>query len=189
MKKIERKLTIAEFVRRYDMLKTDEQKTKFIEDIMWRNYAPVLEKKLVLQTILNKSIITNDKGVSYIDYFLSKVNICFAIVILYTKLNVTDENEEKSSIYNDYDLLFERDLMNAICIYVGERELNELMSIHSVLIDNFETEFKSTEATILKYVDRFANIFGAFTENGMEHLYKILQSEDMKSNIVNLIKK
>lgn len=189
MEKIERKLSVEEFVRRYDMLKTTEQKSKFIEDIMWRKYTPVLEKKLVLQTILKKSIVKNEKGVSYIDYFLSKINMCFAIIMLYTKLNLTDvENEEKANIYKEYDLLFERDLLNAICSFIDERELNELMSINAVLIENYKTECKSTEAVISKYVERFATLLGTFINEGLQHLENVTDKKDIK-NFINSIQK
>lgn len=191
MEKIERKLTIEEFVRRYDMLKTSEQKSKFVEDIMWRKYTPVLEKKLVLQTVLKKSVITDAKGMSYIDYFLFKINTCFAIIILYTKLNFTindNKNEEKTNIYQEYDLLFERDLLNAICSFIDERELNELMSINTVLIENYETEFKSTEAVISNYVERFATLFGTFVNEGLQHLEGTLSSKDLKSFINSMQK-
>ena len=50
---IERKIDVPEFIRRYNLLKTDEQRDEFVRNIIWRTYCPVGEGKLVLQTILD----------------------------------------------------------------------------------------------------------------------------------------
>ena len=35
--KIERKIDFPEFIRRYNLLKTDEQRDEFVRNIIWRN--------------------------------------------------------------------------------------------------------------------------------------------------------
>lgn len=40
---IERKIDVPEFIRRYNLLKTDEQRDEFVKNIIWRTYCPVLE--------------------------------------------------------------------------------------------------------------------------------------------------
>lgn len=69
---IERKIDVPEFIRRYNLLKTDEQRDEFVRNIIWRTYCPVLEKKLVLQTILDKSITTGKTGFSILICFYLK---------------------------------------------------------------------------------------------------------------------
>ena len=137
---IERKIDVPEFIRRYNLLKTDEQRDEFVRNIIWRTYCPVLEKKLVLQTILDKSIITGKNGVQYIDMFLSKINMTTTILILYTKLNIVKTDDSTTNAFQDYDLLFENGLLDQICAIVGEHELNELMTINGFLMDNFHDE-------------------------------------------------
>ena len=34
---IERKIDVPEFIRRYNLLKTDEQRDEFVRNIIWRN--------------------------------------------------------------------------------------------------------------------------------------------------------
>mgnify|MGYP000955963243 FL=1 len=148
---IERKIDVPEFIRRYNLLKTDEQRDEFVRNIIWRTYCPVLEKKLVLQTILNKSITTGKNGVKYIDMFLSKINMTTTILILYTKLNIVKTDDSTTNAFQDYDLLFENGLLDQICAIVGEHELNELMTINGLLMDNFHEENKTIDAYIAKY--------------------------------------
>lgn len=131
---IERKIDVPEFIRRYNLLKTDEQRDEFVRNIIWRTYCPVLEKKLVLQTILDKSITTGKNGVQYIDMFLSKINMTTTILILYTKLNIVKTDDSTTNAFQDYDLLFENGLLDQICAIVGEHELNELMTIKENLL-------------------------------------------------------
>ena len=69
---IERKIDVPEFIRRYNLLKTDEQRDEFVKNIIWRTYCPVLEKKLVLQTILDKSISLEKTGFSILICFYLK---------------------------------------------------------------------------------------------------------------------
>lgn len=78
---VERKLTVKEFCRRYDMLKTDEQKSNFVQSMIYRTYCPVLEKKIILQTMLDKTIVSGKNGVEYIDMFLSKINFATAELV------------------------------------------------------------------------------------------------------------
>ena len=148
---IERKIDVPEFIRRYNLLKTDEQRDEFVRNIIWRTYCPVLEKKLVLQTILDKSIITGKNGVQYIDMFLSKINMTTTILILYTKLNIVKTDDSTTNAFQDYDLLFENGLLDQICAIVGEHELDELMTINGLLMDNFHDENKTIDAYIAKY--------------------------------------
>ena len=144
---IERKIDVPEFIRRYNLLKTDEQRDEFVKSTVWRTYCPVLEKKLVLQTILEKSITTGKNGVQYIDMFLSKINMTTTILILYTKLNIVKTDDSTTNAFQDYDLLFENGLLDQICAIVGEHELNELMTINGLLMDNFHDENKTIDAT------------------------------------------
>ena len=164
---IERKIDVPEFIRRYNLLKTDEQRDEFVKSTVWRTYCPVLEKKLVLQTILEKSITTGKNGVQYIDMFLSKINMTTTILILYTKLNIVKTDDSTTNAFQDYDLLFENNLMNKICEIIGERELSELMSINSLLMGNFHEENKNIEAYVAKYTEAFATTVGMFANEGI----------------------
>lgn len=192
---IERKIDVPEFIRRYNLLKTDEQRDEFVRNIIWRTYCPVLEKKLVLQTILDKSITTGKNGVKYIDMFLSKINMTTTILILYTKLNIVKTDDSTTNAFQDYDLLFENGLLDQICAIVGEHELDELMTINGLLMDNFHEENKNIEAYIAKYTEAFATTIGVFanelsvTNSHLDTIFKKSQNEGLSkkdySELVN----
>ncbi len=172
---VERKLTVKEFCRRYDMLKTDMQKSKFLQSMIYRTYCPVLEKKIILQTMLDKTIVSGKNGVEYIDMFLSKINFATAILLLYTKFNVSKNNDSETNAFQDYDLLIERGFLDVISTSIGEDELNELTTINGLLMDNFYAENKTIEAFIAKYTQAFATTFGMFADEGISELMKYIK--------------
>lgn len=180
---IERKIDVPEFIRRYNLLKTDEQRDEFVKSTVWRTYCPVLEKKLVLQTILDKSITTGKNGVKYIDMFLSKINMTTTILILYTKLNIVKTDDSTTNAFQDYDLLFENGLLDQICAIVGEHELDELMTINGLLMDNFHEENKNIEAYIAKYTEAFATTIGVFANEGISELMKYITENGIKLDL------
>lgn len=180
---IERKIDVPEFIRRYNLLKTDEQRDEFVKSTVWRTYCPVLEKKLVLQTILEKSITTGKNGVKYIDMFLSKINMTTTILILYTKLNIVKTDDSTTNAFQDYDLLFENGLLDQICAIVGEHELDELMTINGLLMDNFHEENKNIEAYIAKYTEAFATTIGVFANEGISELMKYITENGIKLDL------
>lgn len=172
---VERKLTVKEFCRRYDMLKTDEQKSNFVQSMIYRTYCPVLEKKIILQTMLDKTIVSGKNGVEYIDMFLSKINFATAILLLYTKFNVSKNEDSETNAFQDYDLLIERGFLDVISTSIGEDELNELTTINGLLMDNFYAENKTIEAFIAKYTQAFATTFGMFADEGISELMKYIK--------------
>lgn len=180
---IERKIDVSEFIRRYNLLKTDEQRDEFVRSTIWRTYCPVLEKKLVLQTIIDNSIVTGKNSVQYIDMFLSKINMTNAILLLYTKLDVIKNAESKTSFFEDYDLLFENNIMNKVCEIIGERELSEIMSINGLLMDNFHEENKNIEAYVAKYTEAFATTVGVFANEGVSELMKYVKENGIKLDL------
>lgn len=172
---VERKLTVKEFCRRYDMLKTDEQKSNFVQSMIYRTYCPVLEKKVILQTMLDKTIVSDKNGVEYIDMFLSKINFTTTILLLYTKFNISKNDDSETTAFQDYDLLIERGFLNVISAAIGEDELNELTTINGLLMDNFYAKNKNLEAFIAKYTQAFATIFGMFADEGISELMKYIK--------------
>ena len=157
------------------MLKTDMQKSKFLQSMIYRTYCPVLEKKIILQTMLDKTIVSGKNGVEYIDMFLSKINFATAILLLYTKFNVSKNDDSETNAFQDYDLLIERGFLDVISTSIGEDELNELTTINGLLMDNFYAENKTIEAFIAKYTQAFATTFGMFADEGISELMKYIK--------------
>lgn len=175
---VERKIDVKEFCRRFDIAKTDDAKRQMLKGIITRNYCPVLEKKIVLQTMLEKSIVESPTGVAHIDYFLSKVNMVTTTLILYTKINVTKTDPSETTAFDDYDMLRQRNIMNMIWEIIGKSELDELLGINGLLIDNYMEENKTTDAYISKYVNAFASTIDAFANEGIQELLKYVKENE-----------
>lgn len=171
---IERKIDVKEFCRRYDLAKTDDAKQQMLNGIIWRKYCPVLEKKVILQTMFEKTIVTGPNGVSHMDYFLSKVNMVTTTLILYTKLIVTKNEDSETTAFDDYDMLRQRDLMNQIWEIIGQDELDELLNINGLIMNNYVEENKTADAYVAKYIDAAANTIGMFLGEGLKELVGVM---------------
>lgn len=179
---VERKIDVKEFCRRYDMAKTDDAKQKMLESIITRKYCPVLEKKIILQTMFDKTIVTNSNGLSHMDYFLSKINMVTATLIIYTKINTAKNENSETTAFDDYDMLRQRNIMNDIWNIIGQDELDELLNINGLIINNYMEENKTADAYISKYVNAFASTIGVFANEGIQELIKyVAENKDNTS--------
>ena len=128
------KYTVEEFIEMWDK---DEIE---ISDIIVRKYAPVLEKKMILDIMIEKSEYTNSGNITYLDPFLLKINYVAAIILLYTCLDIDHNDDDDKTFYNDYDLLSEkgiiRDLIEKLT-YTDSNEIDELNDIFEKLIQSY----------------------------------------------------
>lgn len=185
----ERKINVKEFCRRYDMTTSADVKAKMLNSIITRTYCPVLEKKVILQTMFDKTIVTGSNGVSHMDYFLSKVNMTTVTLMIYTNINVTKDENSETTAFDDYDMLRQRNLMDEIWNIIGQDELDELLSINSLILNNYMEENKTADAYVKKYVDAFATTLGVFMSEGITEFIDFVKgseksdSEDNKNKI------
>ena len=181
---VERKIDVKEFCRRFDMAKNDDTKQKMLEGIITRKYCPVLEKKVILQTMFDKTIVTGPNGVSHMDYFLSKVNMVTTTLIIYTNINVTKNDNSETTAFDDYDMLRQRNIMDMIWEIIGQDELDELLSINGLIINNYMEENKTADAYVKKYVDAAATTLGLFVSEGLQELVNQIKGEKSAKNDV-----
>ena len=179
---VERKIDVKEFCRRFDMAKNDEAKQKMLESIITRKYCPVLEKKVILQTMFDKIIVTGPNGVSHMDYFLSKVNMVTTTLILYTNIKVSKTDDSETTAFDDYDMLRQRNIMNMIWETIGQDELDELLSINGLIMNNYMEENKTADAYVKKYVDAAATTLGLFVSEGLQELVSQVKGEESEKN-------
>lgn len=138
-----------------DVLKLKEE-----SNTLWEDYR-IVDKKLL------RKILVHNNGLSISD----------------TKLNIVKTDDSTTNTFQDYDLLFENNLMNKICEIIGERELSELMSINGLLMDNFHEENKNIEAYIAKYTEAFATTIGVFANEGISELMKYVKENGIKLDL------
>ena len=182
------KLTVLDFVNKYRNSTSDSERDELVSSIIKRTYVPVLEKQVVLEQFLNKSISTGAYNVKFINSFLAKVNVVIAILLMYTKLDLSKNNDTQTNSFDDYDLLKEFDLIDLIYNKIGEKELKELKSIYDGIVENFEKEFKTVESYIAKQTEKFATIFGEAIAPGLDRLMDIINDENKLSKYAKKIK-
>lgn len=182
------KLTVLDFVNKYRNSTSDFERDELVNSIIKRTYVPVLEKQVVLEQFLNKSISTGAYNVKFINSFLAKVNVVIAILLMYTKLDLSKNNDAQTNSFDDYDLLKEFDLIDLIYNKIGGKELKELKSIYDGIVENFEKEFKTVESYIAKQTEKFATIFGEAIAPGLDRLMDIINDENELSKYAKKIK-
>ena len=182
-----KKILVTDFVNNYNSRTSDKLKSDYITSIMKRNYCPILEKKMILNLMLEKSV-TEDE-IPTIDMFVNKLNFYAAIISLYTYI-VPDKDENgivKS--YEMYDLLVENDLINQILGRIGERELGELTSINGLLLDNWCAKNTSTEAYVNNIIDTASRRFGISLELLLDKLTDILEDDAKTKKVTTILEK
>ena len=170
-------MKINECVENYSKLQSNAAKKAFIEKIVDNKYAPILTKRLVLESMLKKSIVTDNNGVRYIDMFVSQINFTCAVLALYTKLELPNTDEEETNIYEQYDLLVASDMLPQIMSAINQEELNRLISVNKQVMDNFYNKEKTTEAYISRTITQFTTVLGTMCNSGLEQISQIVDDE------------
>lgn len=168
-------MTILEFAEKYNNLNSDKAKDQMLRSHIKRTYCPIVEKRFVLQTMLDKSINTTDVGVKYIDMTVSRINYTMALVALYTDLKI-DQSENGQGLINEcYDALTQNSIIQNICVILGEDEIREFAAINSDIRQNFESSHGSLQATLAGYLAVFAEKAGVAAGVVLENMDNIMQ--------------
>lgn len=160
-------MTVKEFVDGYKNLSSDKVKSEKIKSILKRNYCPIIEKRTVIETMLNKSVGTKVNGMLFVDSCLFKINFTMAVLILYTNFEI---NTAEESAIDIYDLITEVSLLDGIFNALGENECEELLEIQNLVRKDFEFVNTSLYAFAATQMDRFAKVFGMFSGDAITKL-------------------
>lgn len=180
-------LCVVDFVKNYKKLTNEKLKMDYIKKVVKRTYCPIIEKRMILQLMLDKSIV--EEKVSYIDMMINKLNFYAAIISLYTYIVPDKDEEGKPKSYEMYDLLMENNLVNPIFELIGERELGELTSINGLLMDNWHTQHLSTEVYISNLLETASRKFGVYIGAGLEKMADALGDEVKMQRATDLLDK
>ena len=183
-----KKITVSDFVKKYKQLSSDSLKERLIKSIITRTYVPVLEKKLFLQVMFDKSLVGEEPN-RYVDMFLNSINITLAILGMYTKLNFEKTEENKTTMFEAYDMLAELDLLNVIFNEIPSSELTQISAINEQIMETYYNEHNSTQAFVTKLIDRFANTFGVLTKGSIDSLSEILNDEEKLNSVIDKLNK
>ena len=183
-----KKVLVTDFVKKYNEVKSADLKAKQIQGVIKRTYCPILEKKVILDLMLEKSIIKED-NTSHIDMFTNKLNFYAAIISLYTYIVPEVDENGKSKSYEMYDLLIENNIMSIILETIGERELGELTSVNGLLLDTWNMKHLSTEAYVNNLIETASQKFGAYAGFGMDKLADVLSDEKKMNKVMAALDK
>lgn len=182
-----KKILVTDFVKKYNEVKSADLKTKQVKGIMKRTYCPILEKKEILNLMLEKSVVEDD--IKHIDMFVNKLNFYSAIISIYT--NIVPEKDENGIVksYEMYDLLIENNIMSTILEIIGERELGELTSVNGLLLDTWHMKNTSSEAYVNNLVETASQKLGTYAGFGMDKLADVLSDEKKMNKIMSALEK
>ena len=183
-----KKITVSDFVKKYKQLSSDSLKERLIKSIIIRTYVPVLEKKLFLQVMFDKSLVGEEPN-RHVDMFLNSINVTLAILGMYTKLNFEKTEENKTTMFEAYDMLAELDLLNVIFNEIPSSELTQISAINEQIIETYYNEHNSMQSFATKLVDRFANTFGVLTKGSIDSLSDILNDEEKLNSVIDKLNK
>lgn len=174
-------MTVLEFIDKYNKANSDKVKEQMLRSHIKRTYCPVLEKRVILQIMLDNSISVTDAGVKYIDMNASRINYTMALIALYTDL-VVDKDPDKTDkegnpagmINEDYDALTEYGITAKICEAIGVDEIAEFSAVNADLIQNFNASEGSVQATLARYLVVFAEKMGVAAGVVLENMDRIM---------------
>lgn len=153
-------MTILEFVEKYNALTSETLKNGLIETHIRRKYCPVLEKRTILQMMLDSAVMTSETGIQYIDMMTSRINYTVAMIVLYTDLTVDADKDNNGRTYESYDALVKSGLVAKFCEAIGIDEVKEFSDVNSMLIANFEKSKGSLEAFCANALKKFVQTIG-----------------------------
>ena len=179
-------MTVIEFCEKYAQLENEKEKLELLSSVIKRTYTPVLEKRVVLQKMLDRSIVEQENGVRYIDMLVSRINYTMALIILYTNLEI-DSKDGTGRTEDMYDSLVQYDIVSDICEYIGTKEMAELNSVNKSIIDTFYNQYGSTEAFIGNAIAAIGQKIGVASGWVIQQIDEIINNEDKFNNISSKI--
>ena len=183
-----KKTLVNDFVTKYNSLTGEQTKLNLVKSIMKRTYCPIIEKKLIIEMMVDKS--KGEGKVTYIDMVLAKINFYMAIVGMYTNLEVERDEKGIAKTMEAYDELTKADIFNAILREIGEKELGELMTINEAALNTWHTKNTSTAAYISGLVEKVSLIFSTALGkelSGITEMFNELPADE-KKNFFSILK-
>lgn len=190
MSEVKERISVSKFVEGYKNLTNDQLKDKYIKAHIKTTYAPILQKKLVLEMMNEKAVV--ETPVKHIDMVVSKLNFVMTILVIYTDIEPDKKTNDDGTItpltWEAYDLLKSSGLYGIILDLIGE-DLNELMFVHNQIVDSWNTANISTESYVNNLIDTVSRRFGISIELLMDKLTEILDDEKKMSKAMDALDK
>ena len=190
MNEVKERISISKFVEGYKKIANEHLKDKYIQEHIKNTYAPILQKKLILEMMNEKSVI--ESPVRHIDMMVSKLNVVMAILVLYTDLEPDKQtNEDGTTVpltWDAYDALKSSGLYGKLLDAIGE-DLNELMSVQDQILNSWHMANTSTEAYVNNIIDTASRRFGISIELVLDKLTDILEDDAKTKKVTTMLEK
>jgi hypothetical protein len=110
-------MLVSEFKEQLEAGKTID------ELIQIKQYLPIVEKHLIATKIIDRCIITDDTGLSRIDFFYKYFTTNLSLLVNYTNLEFSEES------INDFDYLSEIGLVEKIIGMIPDSEVDFIVGL------------------------------------------------------------
>ena len=188
MNEVKERVSISKFVEGYNQLTSQQSKDRYIKGHIKNTYAPILEKKLILEMMHEKSVV--ESPVKHIDLLVSKLNVVMAILVLYTDLEpdkqINEDGTATPLTWAAYDALKSSGLYGILLEAIGE-DLNELMSVQDQILNSWYTANTSTEAYVKNIIDTASRRFGISIDLLLDKLVEILDDEKKMKKVTTTL--
>lgn len=144
-------MKVSEFVSSY---KSTNLKDGFVSQHIKRTYASIGEKNALLSKLLDDCVMKDKNGILYINMVANKIDLIYAIVVLYTDLEIDLDQNEKKDVLGCYDLLQESGAIDDICEKIGAKEINELTFVNKEVLDTWHNANSSTRAYLATLTEK-----------------------------------
>jgi hypothetical protein len=192
------KILVSKFVEDFKKLSNDTDRQVMVSEHVVRHYAPILNKKNVLDIMMDGCVKTGKSG-RYIDLLVSKLNFIGATLILYTDLAIDKKvisdsdgkDKEVADMWATYDLLKESGVLEIILNEIGS-DIEELLFIQEQLLGTWHNENASTTAYISDMVEKISLIFSTALGKEISSLADALNTgtdEDKAELVMSLMEK
>ena len=143
--------------------------SEILEGVEIKSYLSTIEKKVIIDNIINGSVETDDNSIIKINFFNKKLISDISLITNYTNLIFSDDNS-----IEDYDFLTQYKILNYIIENIDNDELD---FIYNMVEDELEQQIK------------IGNSLESVIVNGLNKLIdKIPDEKSMNKLISNLPK-
>lgn len=173
------KITVTEFVTRYNSLKSNDVREKYAESMIIKDkYVDYLVKQKYAQDIISISCLDN-KGHIKINSCKKYMMYINTLLTLYTNIEMSEKN-----CVAEFDMLDRENLIDTLLKYIPEEELGKFDTIMQMCYDDFMTNNYEIHAFITKTADDVINSMAAMVSPLVDEVMKDLNglsAEEIKS--------
>lgn len=158
-------MTIKEFAN---------NKNNKIKEHVVRTYSPIAEKIAYFEYARKMSIRHSEEGIDYIDMNLNRMWFVLALFRLYTDIE-PDIKDNTILLLEDYDVVSQTDLVSELSEIIGDKELDELLTVNKSILDNFNIVSGSFEKVAIELLNKFSN----FIQVNSKSILDVLNNEKL----------